>query len=52
MNFAEASSRPKAWSQVWGSGQGIGAVREILPAARLIDRLAREHAEARAALCA
>ncbi|MDF3854432.1 NAD(P)H-dependent flavin oxidoreductase [Paracoccus sp. P2] len=52
MNFADASSRPKAWSQVWGSGQGIGAVREILPAARLIDRLAREHAEARAALCA
>ncbi|KRW96970.1 nitronate monooxygenase family protein [Paracoccus sp. MKU1] len=52
MNFADASSRPKAWSQIWGSGQGIGTVREILPAAQLIDRLAREHAQARAALCA
>ncbi|WP_199259664.1 NAD(P)H-dependent flavin oxidoreductase [Paracoccus binzhouensis] len=52
MSFDENSPRPKAWSQIWGSGQGIGAVREVVPAAALIDRLAREHAEARAALCA
>ena len=38
----------KAWRDVWGSGQGIGAVREVVPAARLVDRLAREYGEARA----
>ena len=52
MNFSDASSRPKAWSQIWGSGQGIGAVREIVPAASLIDRLTREYTEAKTALCA
>lgn len=47
MNFSEGSSKPKAWSQIWGSGQGIGIVREILPAAERIKRLAREYAEAK-----
>ncbi|MFV0299748.1 MAG: NAD(P)H-dependent flavin oxidoreductase [Paracoccus sp. (in: a-proteobacteria)] len=50
MNFGEGSSKPKAWSTIWGSGQGIGAVREILPAGTLIDRLAREYDEAKAEL--
>ena len=43
MNFANDK---KAWRDIWGSGQGIGAVREILPAAALIDRLAKEYEEA------
>lgn len=51
MNFAEGASKAKAWSQIWGSGQGIGAVREILPAAVRIDQLAREYAEAKRAIC-
>ncbi|TRW99359.1 nitronate monooxygenase [Paracoccus sp. M683] len=50
MNFAQGSSKPKAWSTIWGSGQGIGAVREVVPAAALIDRLAREYAAAKAEL--
>lgn len=50
MNFGQAASKAKAWSQIWGSGQGIGAVRDILPAAERIDRLAREYAEAKEAL--
>ncbi|SNR55136.1 nitronate monooxygenase [Paracoccus sediminis] len=50
MNFG--SAKAKAWSQVWGSGQGIGAVRDIVPAAQRIDRLAAEYAAARAAICA
>jgi nitronate monooxygenase len=33
----------KAWRDVWGSGQGIGAVKEVVPAAELVDRLAREY---------
>ena len=51
MNFGGGSSKAKAWSQIWGSGQGIGAVRDIVPAATRIDRLAAEYAAARAAIC-
>ncbi|WP_103171885.1 nitronate monooxygenase family protein [Paracoccus sp. SY] len=51
MNFGGGSSKAKAWSQIWGSGQGIGAVRDIVPAATRIDRLAREYAAAKAAIC-
>ena len=40
--------RSKAWRDIWGSGQGIGAVREVVPAAELVERLAREYAQARA----
>jgi nitronate monooxygenase len=50
MNFASDST--KAWKDIWGSGQGIGAVREVLPAAALIGRLAREYHAARARLAA
>jgi nitronate monooxygenase len=52
MDFAardESGKQVKAWKDVWGSGQGIGAVDAILPAAELVDRLAREYAEALAA---
>jgi nitronate monooxygenase len=48
MNFDGA----KAWKDIWGSGQGIGAIKEIVPTADLVDRLAREYAEAKTALCA
>ena len=51
MDFGKASHKAKAWSQIWGSGQGIGAVRDVVPAAERIDRLAAEYAAARAALC-
>jgi nitronate monooxygenase len=40
----------KAWKDIWGCGQGIGAVKEVLPAGELIARLKREYAEARARL--
>ena len=45
MNFG--GSGAKAWKEIWGSGQGIGAVREVLPAAQLVARLKREYAAAR-----
>lgn len=48
MNFG--GSAAKAWKDIWGSGQGIGAVREVLPAAQLVARLKREYAAARARL--
>ena len=47
MNFG--SSRPaKAWKDIWGSGQGIGAVKQVEPVAAMIDRLEREYRKAQA----
>ncbi|MFY7866633.1 NAD(P)H-dependent flavin oxidoreductase [Roseateles sp.] len=45
MNFG--GDAKKAWKDIWGCGQGIGAVREVLPAAQLVARLAREYQAAR-----
>jgi len=52
MSFASGASKPKAWKDIWGAGQGIGAVKSVLPAARLIDRLAAEYDAARQRLTA
>jgi nitronate monooxygenase len=51
MNF-QSSTGAKAWRDIWGSGQGIGAIDAVVPAGELVGRLVREYAEARAALCA
>ena len=48
MNFG--SDKVKAWKDVWGSGQGIGAVKAVVPAAALVDRLDAEYCAARARL--
>jgi nitronate monooxygenase len=50
MNFG--GDRTKAWKDIWGSGQGIGAVKAVVPAAELIERLRREYAAARLRICA
>src|ERR1700751_271599 len=39
-------TRPKAWKQIWGSGQGVGSVGKIVPATELIARFKREYEEA------
>lgn len=49
MNFG--STGTKAWKDIWGAGQGISAVREVVPASVLIARLTREYHEARERLC-
>jgi nitronate monooxygenase len=50
MNFGTDASgeraKPKAWKEIWGSGQGIGSIDKVLPAAELIARLKREYDEA------
>jgi nitronate monooxygenase len=52
MDFGSGGgAKAKAWRDIWGAGQGIGAVREVLPAAALVDRLAAEHAAAKARVC-
>ncbi|MCW2348591.1 nitronate monooxygenase [Sphingobium sp. B12D2B] len=51
MDFAAATGA-KAWKDIWGAGQGIGAVTDVLPAAALIARFATEYEDARRRLCA
>ncbi|TAH65764.1 MAG: nitronate monooxygenase [Rhodopseudomonas palustris] len=36
-------AKPKAWKEIWGSGQGIGSVSSIVPVAELVARLKREY---------
>jgi nitronate monooxygenase len=48
MNFS--SDATKAWKDIWGCGQGIGAIYKVQPAADLVAQLKREYAEAREAL--
>jgi len=54
MNFAtsDGANAAKAWKDIWGCGQGIGAIREVVPAGDLVARFKREFAEARARISA
>ncbi len=48
MNFGGGEgSKTKAWKDIWGSGQGIGAVTEVGTAAAFVEKLKREYQEAR-----
>ena len=51
MSFASGGeSAAKAWKDIWGCGQGIGAIHDVPGAAELIARLGKEYQEARATL--
>jgi len=43
MDFSKGSAKPRAWRDIWGSGMGIGAVREVVPVAALVDRIETEY---------
>ena len=45
MNFGGGAT--KAWKDIWGCGQGIGAIKAVEPAAALIGRLRSEYEAAR-----
>ena len=45
-----ADGPKKAWRDIWGSGQGIGAIDAVVPAAERVAVLQREYQEAKAAL--
>jgi len=49
MDFGGAGAK-KAWKDIWGCGQGIGAVQAVVPTADLVARLKREFAGARTRL--
>lgn len=46
MNFGGGAAA-KAWKDIWGCGQGIAAVKEVLPTAAVVARLEREYRAAR-----
>lgn len=48
---SEGSAKSKAWRDIWGSGQGIGVIDRIRPAAELVDLLAEQYAAAKARVC-
>lgn len=51
MNFGSGgNTKAKAWKDIWGCGQGIGAVEEILGAGDLVAKLAAEYEAAKASL--
>jgi nitronate monooxygenase len=54
MNFStgEGANAAKAWKDIWGCGQGIGAITEVVSTADYVARLKREYREARERLLA
>ncbi|WHO78193.1 NAD(P)H-dependent flavin oxidoreductase [Rhizobium leguminosarum] len=50
MDFEQAVGGAKAWKDIWGSGQGISAIKTVEPVAKLVDRLEDEYRAARARL--
>ncbi|WP_106849815.1 nitronate monooxygenase family protein [Blastococcus sp. Marseille-P5729] len=51
MNFGSGGNmKSKAWKDIWGAGQGIGAIKDVPPVAEVVARLAREYDDARESL--
>jgi nitronate monooxygenase len=46
MNFS-GGAKPKAWKEIWGSGQGIGVIHEITGAGEFVDKLYKEYVAAK-----
>jgi NAD(P)H-dependent flavin oxidoreductase YrpB (nitropropane dioxygenase family) len=46
----DAIHEDPAWKDIWGAGQGVGAVKSVVPVADLVARLRHEYDEARARL--
>ena len=48
MDFGpEGMEKKKAWKDIWGCGQGISVIKDVLSTAGLVDRLKNEYEEAR-----
>ena len=50
MNFGQVSNGAKAWKDVWGSGQGIGAVKAIQSTGDFVKQLEKQYEEATVSL--
>ncbi len=53
MNFGSGGDQAKkAWRDIWGSGQGIGAQKAVEPVAAMVERWAHDYAAAKMGVCA
>ncbi|MEM9901092.1 MAG: nitronate monooxygenase family protein [Pseudomonadota bacterium] len=52
MNFSEDRKKPKSWKDIWGSGQGIGAIDRVMTTAELVDQFGAQFEAAKAQLSA
>lgn len=46
MNFGSGPDSIKVWRDIWGAGQGVGAIESVVPARELVQRLIHEYREA------
>ena len=48
MNFGSGGNmEKKAWRDIWGAGQGVGHIHDVLPARDVVARMIQEYDEAR-----
>ncbi|MBU8917034.1 nitronate monooxygenase family protein [Bacillus sp. FJAT-29953] len=47
MSFSDGSTKPKAWKEIWGSGQGIGVINKVSGAGDFVDKLYQEYMAAK-----
>jgi nitronate monooxygenase len=52
LQYKSRDERPKTWKDIWGAGQGVGNIREVLPAGELIERIVQEFEAAKARVLA
>ena len=53
MNFGSGgNTKSKAWRDIWGAGQGVGSIHDILPVAELVARMREEYEGVRQRLLA
>lgn len=50
MDFSSSDIEAKAWKDIWGAGQGVGTIDEIMPAFDLVVRMEREYRDTLARL--
>jgi len=51
MNFGSGgNTEKKAWKDIWGCGQGIGSIDDVLSVQEMVDRLITEYQDARESL--
>ncbi|WP_417621729.1 NAD(P)H-dependent flavin oxidoreductase [Parasphingorhabdus sp.] len=51
MNFGSGgNTEKKAWKDIWGCGQGVGLIRDVMSVQDMVDQFTREYREARESL--
>ena len=50
IDFSSSDIEAKAWKDIWGAGQGVGTIDEIMPAYELVLRMEQEYRDTLARL--